>query len=234
MAERGDIVRAKRLGYKHDMDVLSNDDYDPYDYEDDDVEGEYDELVLNDTGLVPTYINYIVAGQVVDSETIEVVTPASQLASAAFHLPGKHDQKAHGRSSKITSDDWNKEAGLKKLSGYKDSDQFPASEVGIKDLFDNVSGEDAKVPPSVMRRIGEPENIDLTARELLSHQSTASVSRLRHYVEHGLPDVGDEKLPRLTILPSGKVVIKDGNHRVIASLLAERTTIRANVNHVTE
>jgi hypothetical protein len=75
MAERGDIVRAKRLGYKHDMDVLSNDDYDPYDYADDDVEGEYDELALNDTGLVPPYTNYVVDGQVVDPETVEVVTP---------------------------------------------------------------------------------------------------------------------------------------------------------------
>jgi hypothetical protein len=72
--QRGDIVRAKRLGYKHDMDVSEFDDYDPYDYPDDNVEGVYDELVLNDTGLVPTYTNYVVDGQVVDPDTIEVIT----------------------------------------------------------------------------------------------------------------------------------------------------------------
>jgi hypothetical protein len=72
MANRGDIVRAKRLGYDGSMDAPSEfDDFDPYDYADDDVEGVYDELVLNVDGLVPTYTNYVVDGQVVDPDTVE-------------------------------------------------------------------------------------------------------------------------------------------------------------------
>ena len=73
----GDTVRAKRLGYRGDMDVGELDDFDPYDYADDDVEGVYDQLVLNDTGLVPTYTNHVVAGQVVDPNTLELVEEAT-------------------------------------------------------------------------------------------------------------------------------------------------------------
>jgi hypothetical protein len=77
--QRGDIVRAKRLGWNEgpNGNVTDTDILDPYDYADDWVEGEYDELVLNDTGLVPTYTNCIVAGQVVDGSTAEVITPAA-------------------------------------------------------------------------------------------------------------------------------------------------------------
>lgn len=71
--KRGDVVRAYRLGWRGDMDVLSNDDYDPYDYLDDVVTGVYDEIVVNETGLVPSYTNYVVDGQVVDGSTVEVI-----------------------------------------------------------------------------------------------------------------------------------------------------------------
>lgn len=100
--KRGDIVRAKRLGWNEGPkgNLTDTDWLDPYDYMDDDVEGEYDELVLNDTGLVPTYTNYVVDGQVVDGSTVEVITPKDSLvaSSETFHLPGKHDQNTHGRS----------------------------------------------------------------------------------------------------------------------------------------
>lgn len=76
LAQPGDTVRAKRLGWRGDMDVSELEMYDPYDYVDDDVQGTYTPIVLNETGLVPTYTNHVVAGQVVDPDTIEVVTPA--------------------------------------------------------------------------------------------------------------------------------------------------------------
>lgn len=71
MAEPGDRVRAKRLGWDGSLDVSELEEYDPYDYADDVVEGEYDRLVLDENELVPVYTNHVVAGQVVDPDTIE-------------------------------------------------------------------------------------------------------------------------------------------------------------------
>lgn len=72
-AQSGDVVRAKRLGWRGDMDVNDIEEFDPYDYASDDLEGEYTPIVLNETGLVPTYTNHIVDGQVADPDTIEVL-----------------------------------------------------------------------------------------------------------------------------------------------------------------
>lgn len=124
--------------------------------------------------------------------------------------------------------DWNAAPGLAKIEGYKDGDQLPASIVGIKDLFDNVSGSD-KVSPSQMSKTGPEEVIDLAGKVLLSHQEFASVSVVRKYLKNGLTG---QQLPSFTVLPSGAVVIKDGNHKTIASLLAGQTKIKAHVNHL--
>jgi hypothetical protein len=87
----GDTVRAKRLGWDHSLDVSDLEEYDPYDYADDVVEGTYEVIVLDENGLVPSYTNHIVNGQVVDPGTIE---PIASVVAA-----GKIDQKRdwHGR-----------------------------------------------------------------------------------------------------------------------------------------
>jgi len=136
-----------------------------------------------------------------------------------------------GDVTPVSVSTWDSDAGLKRLAKYKDGDQLDASTVGIKDLFDSLSPRDAKVPPSEIRKKGPIEEIDLSGRVLLSHQDKASVSRIRHYLKEGIPG-GDDNLPNLTILPSGAIVIKDGNHRIIASLLARRTWVRAHVHRV--
>lgn len=77
MAKRGDTVRAKRLGWDGSMNGTPEEDFDPYDYPDDVVEGEYDELVTNENyDLLPVYTNYVVNGQPVDPSTVEVLEEA--------------------------------------------------------------------------------------------------------------------------------------------------------------
>jgi hypothetical protein len=126
---------------------------------------------------------------------------------------------------------WDKDAGLQRISRYKNGDQLPVSMVGIEDLFDNLTPGDSKVSPAEMRQIGTVEEIDLAGKLLLSNQDHASVSRVRHYLNEGIP-AGNNGLPNLTVLPSGAIVIKDGNHRVVASLLANQTKVVAHVNHL--
>lgn len=74
----GDRVRAKRLGWRGDMNFSERDDLDPYDYEDPDVEGVLH--VVDATGpFVDRHTNYLVNGQSVDPDTIEPAT--AQVAS---------------------------------------------------------------------------------------------------------------------------------------------------------
>lgn len=64
-------VRAKRLGWNETTSVTDTDILDPYDYADDVVEGELQELKVKTNVL--DYTNYLVNGQVVDGSTIEEI-----------------------------------------------------------------------------------------------------------------------------------------------------------------
>jgi hypothetical protein len=70
------IVRAKRLGWDEGPtgNVTRIDILDPYDYADDDLEGEHVERhVANDR--VGPYVLHLVGGQVADPHTIVVIRP---------------------------------------------------------------------------------------------------------------------------------------------------------------
>jgi hypothetical protein len=70
-------VRAKRSGWDEVLTVEQSFDLDPYDYEDDDLEGE---LVVIDAGgpgrVGPAYKQYLVGGQCADPKTIRPLTDA--------------------------------------------------------------------------------------------------------------------------------------------------------------
>jgi 2'-5' RNA ligase len=71
-------VRAKRLGWNETTNVTDTDILDPYDYTDDNVEGELQELKV-DSGVLH-YTNYLVNGQPVDPDTIEEIDDAQTAA----------------------------------------------------------------------------------------------------------------------------------------------------------
>lgn len=71
-------VRAKRLGWNEATNVTATDILDPYDYADDVVEGELQEINVN-TGVL-NYTNFLVAGQPVDPTTIEEINDANTAA----------------------------------------------------------------------------------------------------------------------------------------------------------
>lgn len=72
-------VRAKRLGWNETTTVTETDILDPYDYVDDDVEGELRELKV-DKGIYH-YTNYLVNGQPVDPDTIEEIEDDANTAA---------------------------------------------------------------------------------------------------------------------------------------------------------
>lgn len=83
-----ELVRAKRLGWDETDDgVTSTDILDPYDYTDDDLEGELVKIDVNTPYL--KYTNYIVNGQVADPSTIEKITKEDAIAADAFGSPNQ-------------------------------------------------------------------------------------------------------------------------------------------------
>lgn len=72
-------VRAKRLGWNETTAVTETDILDPYDYANDDVEGELRELKV-DKGIFH-YTNYLVEGQPVDPDTIEEIEDDANTAA---------------------------------------------------------------------------------------------------------------------------------------------------------
>lgn len=74
-------VRAKRLGWNETTNVTATDILDPYDYADDVVEGELQEIKVN-TGIL-NYTNVLVAGQPVDPDTVEEIDDQGDATTAA-------------------------------------------------------------------------------------------------------------------------------------------------------
>jgi 2'-5' RNA ligase len=74
-------VRAKRLGWNETTNVTDTDILDPYDYTDDVVTGELQEIKV-DTGILH-YTNHLVAGQPVDPATIEEISEDDAAVTAA-------------------------------------------------------------------------------------------------------------------------------------------------------
>lgn len=64
-------VRAKRLGWNEKTSITDVDDLDPYDYANDDLEGELQKIEVNTGSL--QYTNFLVDGQVADGSTIEEI-----------------------------------------------------------------------------------------------------------------------------------------------------------------
>lgn len=75
------IVRAKRFGWNETTTVTDTDILDPYDYSDDVVEGELQEIKVKSDTL--DYTNFLVAGQPVDPNTIEEIDEPSDANTAA-------------------------------------------------------------------------------------------------------------------------------------------------------
>lgn len=101
MTER---VRAKRLGWNETNDGVTRTDFlDPYEYTDDDLEGELEKIDVKTPYLA--YTNYIVDGQVADPNTIEEITTKTASAATFIRSIGDQPRDSHGRwTSGHTSD----------------------------------------------------------------------------------------------------------------------------------
>lgn len=74
-------ARAKRLGWNETTNVTDTDILDPYDYTDDVVEGDLQEIVVKTHSL--NYTNVLVAGQPVDPDTVEKIDDKTNANTAA-------------------------------------------------------------------------------------------------------------------------------------------------------
>jgi len=82
-----ELVRAKRLGWDEtNGGVTATDILDPYDYADDDLEGELVKIDVNTPYL--KYTNYIVNGQVADPNTIESIDAVAASANESANTGG--------------------------------------------------------------------------------------------------------------------------------------------------
>jgi hypothetical protein len=101
-----DIVHAKRLGWNEGAtgNVTRVDILDPYDYDDDDLEGVHTQVEVANDRIGP-YTQHIVDGQLADPDSIAPITVVRPVGDPSPpHLPDGTTQVTPGY---MTADDWN-------------------------------------------------------------------------------------------------------------------------------